>query len=205
MSGRERLKRPKPERTHPIRSWSTLFGIPSKAHDAAGGPAPATPSNDGAASLQDVLSRSVDLGYRVVDEYIRRGQQAAQRINDRSYGGDALTNDLQEISVRMAQYASDFATIWFEMLQTAAGSTGRKPTNLGFGISPTATTGTTDGAGGSPTPRPTPEEAQRSDCTRVKIEVVSSRATEVLVDLRPHATARPVVVHALRAVDPDKP
>ena len=204
MSDKERLKRPKPERTQPIRSWSTLFGIPSNAGGAAAGAAPATPSNDGAASLQDVLSRSVDLGYRVVDEYIRRGQQAAQRINDRSYGSDAITNDLQEISVRMAQYASDFTAIWFEMLQAAAGSAARQQTNLGFGISPTPPHHTTAGAAGSPTTAPT-DQAERAEHMRVKIEVVSSRATEVSLDLRPHAAARPVIVHALRAVDAEKP
>ena len=201
MSDKQRLKRPKPERTQPIRSWSTLFGVPSNSRDAASDPKPATGS-DGAASLQDVMGRSVDLGYRVVEEYIRRGQQAAQRVNDQSYGAQAMTNDFQEVSVRMAQYASDFATIWFEMLQTVMGGAARSPQNLGFGAWPIPTPAPTQRA---PTTAPTPPEGDISGHTRVKIEIMSSRPTEVSLDLRPQAAARPVIVHALRAVDPDKP
>src|SRR5262249_6551938 len=41
--------------------------------------------------------------------------------------------------------------------------------------------------------------------TRVRIEVRSAQPTEVAVDIRPEAANRSLIVHALRAVDPDKP
>jgi len=198
MSSKERVKRPKLERTDPIRVWSTLFGIPPSDGRTAGVKPGAAGRADGSASLQDVMSRSVELGYRVVDEYIRQGQQAAQRISERSYGPEVMTNDMQQFSVRMAQHASDLVGIWFEMVQLAAGSAFRPPSGFADGIWPSP-------AAASPTrarPSAAPEGA---DHTSVKIAVASVRPTEVSLDLRPHAAERPLVVHALRAVDPDKP
>src|SRR5436190_1754459 len=88
MSTRNRVTRPEPERTHPIRSWSTLFG-----------------AAEGDAGRTDVVSRSVDLA-------------------------------------------------------VPAG---------------------------------------------VRIEVASTRPVEVQLDLRPEAAGARLLIHALRAVDPDKP
>src|SRR5205823_14082767 len=69
---KERIKRPKLERTEPIRSWSALLGVPG----AGGGDGRAP----GSASLEGVVSRSVELGYRVVEDYLRQGQRVAAGI-----------------------------------------------------------------------------------------------------------------------------
>ena len=85
MSSDARIKRPTLERTQPIRQWSTLFeaaGSSASPSDPAQG---AEPRREGGSALGDVVSRSVDLGYRVVDEYLRRGQAAAKRVGERSY------------------------------------------------------------------------------------------------------------------------
>ena len=190
MSDQERIKRPKLDRTQPIRTWSTLFGAPA-----------ATGDTERPASLQDVVSRSVDLGYRVVDEYIRRGQKAAQGISNRSYGSDAVSKDMQELTGRMSQYASELATVWVDLLQLAVGNalSGAPPQGNGgrVGTPGAPATASTNGAANS--------ETLSSAPTRVKIEVASARFAEVSLDLRAGATTRPLVVHALRAVDPAKP
>ena len=84
MSTKDRVTRPEPERTHPVRSWSTLFGAPER---------------DG--GRDDVVSRSVDLAYRVVDEYVRQGQKTAQRLSERSYAPEAMARDVQDLTTRL--------------------------------------------------------------------------------------------------------
>jgi len=79
MALSRRVKRPPLERSRPIRSWSTLFGVPSvdaTVKSSASGPAQQT---DPPQSLNDVVSRSVSLGYQVVDEYIRQGHKAQKQ------------------------------------------------------------------------------------------------------------------------------
>jgi hypothetical protein len=157
----------------------------------------------GSGALNDVVSRSVDLGYRVIDEYVRQGQKAAQRFNDRSYGASTMTNDMQEIATRMAQYASDFTALWFEFMQAAAAGAGGWPMPPANGFK--ASTTASKGSQAPPATAPAPREGEGVELTRVRIAVTSPHPTEVSFDLRPHSAARRLVVHSLRAVDPDKP
>jgi hypothetical protein len=172
VSASDRLRRPPLERTQPIRAWSTIMG---------GGP------------LNAVVSRSVELGYRVIDDYIRQGQKAAQRFNDRSYGPEAFTGDVQDLGARMAQYTSDFVGLWLDFMQVVfPGALGGAPA---AGNGARATPATDD--------RPPRREAENR--TRVRIEVASTRPTEVSVDLRPDAVGRRLVVQGLHGVDPGTP
>ena len=201
MSSRERIRRPKLERTEPIRSWSTLFATSAEGAGTNAGEGSAPQPRGG--SLSDVVSRSVDLGYRVIDEYIRQGQKAARRFSDRSSGTGAMTNDLQEIATRMLQYSSDFAALWFEFVQMAAGSAARWPMPPvdGFGTSARP-------ANRSQTSPPRTSASTKSDTadlTRVRVAVTSPQPTEVSVDLRLQTSGHGLVVQSLRAVDPSKP
>jgi hypothetical protein len=169
----DRIRRPPIDRTEPIRAWSALFGS---------GP------------LNDAVTRSVELGYRVVDEYIRQGQKAAERFSARSFAPETMAGDMQDLSVRMMQYTSDVLGLWLEMMDFwVSGGLLRRQ-------------GNGDGAR-HPSPDATPRapEAPPPTAGRVRIELVSSRPAEVSVDLRPDATGRRLVVHALRALDPDGP
>jgi hypothetical protein len=157
----------------------------------------------GSGALNDVVSRSVDLGYRVIDEYIRQGQKAAQRFNDRSYGASAVTSDMQEIATRMAQYASDFTALWFEFMQVAAAGAGGWPMPPANESKASARAST--GPATPPATAPAPAEGDGVELTRVRIAVTSPHPTEVSLDLRPHIASRRLVVQSLRAVDPDKP
>jgi hypothetical protein len=201
MKSRERTRRPKPERTEPIRSWSTLFETPRASSTGSGSGAGI--GSGGQTSLSDVVSRSVDLGYQVIDEYIRQGQKAANRLGERSLSPQTMAADAQEMAARMAQYASGFAALWLEFFQLAASAS----------VAPFAGTNPFAGAAGGAAPRTppsTPHSGARPDpplreATRVRVEVAASRPVEVTFDLQPGAAARPLIVHVLRAVDPDKP
>jgi len=203
VSAGERITRPKLERTRPMRNWSTLFDGPAaETTQADSKPGPAARQAHGG-SLNDVVSRSVDLGYRVVDEYIRRGQQAARRISERSYDVQAITGDVQDLGVRTLQYASDFAALWLDLLQRAATDSAllRPQAAADSAKAPAASDGAREHSAPA-APGPATEHVQP---VRVKIEVAAAQPTEVTLDLRPDATDRQLIVHALRAVDPDKP
>jgi hypothetical protein len=191
---KERIRRPEPSRTQPFRNLSTLLGASSRRTSDANG-AEETTSDRRTGSLGEAVSRSVELGYRVVDEYIQQGQRAAQRMNDRSLGPETITRDVQDLTARMAQYASDFLGVWYEVLELATtGSAVRRTGRAEDDVERVA----------SPLP-PRPRRDAPAERTRVRIEVTSARPAEVSLDLVPDAPRRTLVVHALRAVDPDKP
>jgi hypothetical protein len=188
MAPTERVTRPRPARTAPIRQWSTLFGQADEDRAAREGVEPAA-GGDGASSLDEVLSRSVELGYRVVDDYMRQGQEAARRLRAGSYGAAALATDVQELVIRMARHASDFLEVGLELLDLAAGARG-KPAAAGSADAP---------------PSPGPDVAAAGQPARVRLAISSARETDVVIDLRPELMGGRLVVQALRAVDPTLP
>jgi len=175
MSTDDRIRRPALDRTEPIRAWSALLRGP-------GG------------SFNDVVARSVDLGYRVVDEYIRQGQQAAERFSGRGYAPETVTADVQELGARMAQYTSDFFGLWVEVMQAMlSGGTPRAAAAPHNGAAP-----------GAPAPHGAAPDGPRTSPPRVRVEIASLRPAEVVLDLRPEATGRRLVVPALRTLEPDR-
>ncbi len=198
MNPRERVKRPRLDRTRPVRSWSTLLGVSAPTdHPAAERGSQAQPG--------DVIARSVELGYRVVDDYIRQGRRAAERLGERSYGPEALTGDVQELGARMMRYASDFMGIWIQLMGVAmAGGPASRAAAPPPGPPPAAAE--TMGRDGRAAARDEAPSGKRApEHIRVRIEVASLWPTEVWLDLRPEAAHVPVVVHALRAIDPEIP
>ena len=152
--------------------------------------------------MNDVISRSVDLGYRIVDEYVRQGQMAAQRLNDRSYGPAAVGDDARELATRMAQYASDFTAIWVELMQAVATGASGWPMPQASEFTPSAR----DSKGSETSPATFASSGgDEANLTRVRVVVTSRHPTEVSLDLRPHLTARRLMVQSLREVDPSKP
>jgi hypothetical protein len=202
VSPDERLRRPKLERTQPIRSWSTLFEAPGPI---GGQLIPAVDGGQGPA-LGAVVSRSVELAYRVVDDYIRRGQQTAQRIGERSYDVQAVTSDLQDIAVRTFQFASDFATLWLDLLQRAAtDSAGFRPRPAPGGAAAPPPSPMASPPAASSSVAATPGETPRRSPVRMQVHVSTTQPTEVTLDLSPEVIGPRLVVPALRAVDPATP
>jgi hypothetical protein len=178
MSSDERIKRPRLDRMGPIRNWSRLLGVPPMD------PGRVADGQD-AAGLGDVVSRSVELGYRVVDEYIRQGQRAADRLSKGAYRPEDWAADARDLAQLMAQYASEFAGTWFELLQRASAAT-------------------TSESRPSPEKQPAPSSTPAPG-VRVRLSVDSTRPAQVLVELDPHATGGRLVVHALHASEAWKP
>ena len=193
MSSNKRVKRQPPPRTQPIRNWSAIFAGPGAA---AGGTEKESAAPAG--GMNDLVSKSVQLGYRVVDEYIRQGQRAAQRVGERSYDPQAMAGELQQMAAQMGRFASDFAALWFELVRVASpAAAGAFPAFPAVPEAPAAAPAKERGgpAGAAPT----------RDLGRVKVEVASARPAEVTLDLSPAADGCELSVEDLRAVDAKLP
>ena len=199
MSANDRIKRPPLDRLQAIRNWSTLFTGAVPSGDAAGSEAGA-PERSESAPLNDVIARSVDLGYRVVDEYVRQGQKAAQRLNQRSYGAQTMAGDVQDLAMRLTQYASDFVGVWLQLVQLAAAGASAAPKTAEPAVPDAPETRPGDAADA-----PAPSQSTGDQATRVRIAVRSAQPVDVTVDIRPESARRAVIVHALRSADPDAP
>lgn len=186
MSSNERIRRPPLERTQPIRNWSALFGPPSPGSPPPDGADP-TRGRQRGGGLGDVVSRSVELGYRVIDEYIRQGQKAARRLSEGAYGPERWAEDAQDLAQRMAQVASELVGTWFELLERANAGSAARPTPPAPGARPAQPT-TAAVPGGY-----------------VRLAIASAQPLEVLLELRPEAAGRRLVAHALRAPEAWKP
>jgi hypothetical protein len=123
-----RIRRPALARTAPRRNLTQLF-VPSSA-----GPAAAATGGATMDPWTDVVSRSVELGYRVIDDYVRHGEHAARTVGGTRFASDPLTppRDAADLALRMTQSFSDLATLWMGMMQMAV------PGNAPWGT-PTAT------------------------------------------------------------------
>jgi hypothetical protein len=188
VSANERVKRPPLSRAKPVRSWSTLLGASEST---------ARPSTDPG----DFISRSVELGYQVVDDYIRQGRKVAERLGERSLGPAALTPNVQELGTLMMQYASDFMGVWMQFMEIAMRGSAPPPAASAQPAAPQA-----EGGGDREAARDgASSDVRGPEGTRVRIEVASLWPTEVWLDLRPEAARASVVAHALRAADPDVP
>lgn len=192
----ERVRRPKIARTQPIRAWAALLGVP----DGSGynGRTP------GGASFESVVSRSVELGYRVVEDYLRQGQRVAERIVDRPSAASSMVQSPQELTTRMARYASDIVEIWVQMVELAASGGLLRGAPL-WSAGENGRAREPAPADREPSP-PVPGVGEPvSGAARVTVELASTQPAEVTLDLRPGAFALPLIVHSLRAGELDKP
>jgi len=193
----KRVKRPKLERDRPNREWSTLFGAAQAAR--TGMPAAEQPGKDrdGAA-----LSDTVELGYRVLDDYLRQGRQVAQSFGASGWNGGAAvpsagsSEEMQQMAQRVMQYGWDFAGLWFEMWNRAGGlNAGQMPMPPGWAPPRPAEPREPRPAADSAEPR---APAAQTESQTVSVSVDSALPTTTSVEVRPGPLGD-LVVHALRA------
>jgi hypothetical protein len=187
----ERRKRPSLDRTQPVRSWSAALGTPA-------GVAPAPDAQRSAEGkprprLEDAVARSVELGYRVVDDYIQQGQRAAQRLSEGKLSAEVLSSEVNDLGARIARYASDFFGAWVELLELAA---------VGSAVRQSAGNGTGDAAAPSV---PSPPPARRPANGGMRVAVTAGRPVEVALDFRAERVTGTLRAHELRSADATKP
>jgi hypothetical protein len=183
MSDRPRIHRPKLERHEPIRSWST------SAANASTEPEPARGNES---PVGDAIARSVDLAYRVVDDYLRQGERAA-----RGFGGRTapLGTAIPDLYARWARSMSDFAGTWLDLFGAGAGAfSEREPDRPA------------EPPGAEPATEPDPgREPVRSELPAVVVDVRAECRVSVELELRPGIQFRTLAVHDLREADSAKP
>jgi hypothetical protein len=199
----QRAKKPPLNRSKPIRSWSKAFGAGSaskaaKAPKSAKGPEAAKTSQTGNGPVAD----GVRLGYRVIDDYLKKGQEAAQTLG--GAGGETLkaaSTEVQRLTQRMFQYASDLASAWMELVQTmtATGLANEEASAKNGAPGPAARA-----EQAAPAEREAASDSSDLPCA-VSLEIESPLPTETTIDLRRRAIDRPVDVQALSSDDPAAP
>jgi len=185
MSDRERLHREDPVRTGPYRSWSTLVRPPAPGEGGRGPWTGERPAPGPSGDWSDVVSRGVELGYRVLEEQLQQGQRVAEQIATQSYGPSAMASATQEIGERLLRSSTDALALWFELLTTVFGR------GEAF--------------------RPFAPDARRAASTtglpksRISVEVASVRPARVTMDLEPGSAGRRLIVNELRAMNAGTP
>ena len=117
----ERAKKPELPRTEPIRSWSTIFGPNGAGAPLNAGEQPA------AGWATDSVRRGVELGYRVLDDYLRQGASAAGAFAAPPRTWAPSPDDLPRMTERMLQYTSDFTSLWFDAMRIMSNNGGAQP------------------------------------------------------------------------------
>jgi hypothetical protein len=186
---RQRAQKPSLKRDKPIRSWSKAFGGTSAGKTAR---APNTRVSDG-----------VRLGYQVIDDYLTKGQEAARTLG--GAGGETLkaaSTEVQRLTQRMFQYASDLASAWMELVQTMT-ATGLANQDAGDKADRPRAAARDKQAASAPARAEVSDPADQP-CA-VSLEIDSPLPTETTIELRRRAIEQPIEVQALVSDDPKAP
>ena len=158
-----RLRRDDPARTEPDRSFSGTFQ-------------PDTPGAD------DPVTRGVRMGYRLIEEQMRRGQQIAQDASARF--GTARGGDMRDLAERALRFYGDLYTdaalFWLDAAMTL--------------VAPV-----------DPSPQTSDLSASTASSVAVPLDVASSRPARVSLNLNPGARTANLQVLTMRTGDGVKP
>jgi len=191
----KRIRRPTPARTAPRRDWAPGLGAASRT--AAREEADAPPPGGARERIEATVSKSVELGYKVIDEYLQQGQHAAQRLNAGTLTAEAVATEAQDLGTRVARYASDFFGAWMELLELAAA--GRVA--QGEPRAPAAPPPPPSGSAPAP---PAAHPARATHASRLQVELATSRPVRLRLDLHADRIRGAMRAHALRSADPSR-
>ena len=197
MSSSARLKREPPRRSGPIRNMGMAF----------------RPAGAGEAE-PPVIDRAVATAYRVIDEYMQRGQKAADRYSHSAEVRGPMKNDTQDMATMAMQYWMSLAQMWFGAMapflpKGAPGMPGIPGMpNMPFvpGMPFTPDTGGSWDMGGPEPGVSWPSPRTTSERIALAVEVSSAQPAEVTVILHDPSATQRLVAQSLRAIgDEGKP
>lgn len=242
MSAPNRHKRPELERSEPIRNWSGMFGVrPRNGHRLeraeepgvaqSGAVAAAEPA--AAAAPSDPVAQGVDLGYRVIEQYLQQGQTFARAVAPGRGPGVPGVTEPQRFIEQLARSTYDLADTFLSFVSAAGAwpaaagrgtqaasaasavpkvgafqieSIGRAPAEGAPASSSerVVRAGNGAGAGGSAGSQVEPFFTEPS-APLITTDVASALRTEVTVELKPGSSMVRLSAHDLRAADPALP
>jgi hypothetical protein len=209
-----RVRRPDLPRSQPRRAFSGILGTreDSKPNDFTAGHAKPAASKPTAETAATGVARGVNAGYRVIEDYLRQGQEFARALWPGTAGGGGGTpSEPMNMTERLVRSASDLAGLFSEFLQTFSipgmlPPPGSQPIP-DFGIAEAGAAKTKHDSAqhsGKAAPRPTgaataPVAPEQNERVTVSIDVASRQRTEITVDLKAGPWTRTLQVHDLRS------
>lgn len=196
-----RLRRADPERTSPIRDWSTLYRSADSwgKNDSATPPLAVENANHDEAP-PDPVSHGVTLGYQVIEEHIRQGQRIAQQINNRAYNLKSTGSEARGLIEQLVRDATNMLSLWFNLMGSLtnhwdlARSSSRPGYNDRFSRDDT-------------TPRQNAPQVEEPILrgTTVSVEISAPGPTQVTLTLSPRAEQLFLATPGLHAMSTEKP
>jgi len=197
-SNNERLRRPDPARTGPIRNATTYFRDSRSWNDrTADSPREDTdrPAQDSPDTMDDVVTRGVKLGYKVIEDYLRQGQRSAERFREALQKGGSKEGKGEEAVEGLMRLYKDMTDLWVD----AIGVILKSPPFLSW------LNGAEQHNGAAAPSREREAWSINGAEGALAIEIVSKRRTQVTLDLRPHPQRYIPLVYALHAPNPKIP
>jgi hypothetical protein len=114
MKGSDRVSRPEPAQKGPDRRFPPLKDRPLGA--AAPRTGPTSSASTGGKTVEEVVAEVVRTGYEVVEENIRQGRQAAERLRLGTYQSGDIPDDMGMVVNRLVRLGMDLSTTWFQLV-----------------------------------------------------------------------------------------
>jgi len=196
----QRLRRDDPDRAAPNRSGSEH--IRRNAGPQNGGTGSSKhPNRPVSESLQEAISRMVHVGSDVIEEQIRAGQMAANRLRDGIANSQKLDTDINTLVESLVATTRDVGATWLDLVSIVIRSIGTKPQDPGKPgpkHPAPAPTVTQIGTSGSATTSSSITPADPAiPGVPPQIIVNGVRVRSVVLDLRPHSISFVPIVHQL--------
>jgi hypothetical protein len=115
MNQQYRYRRPEPTRTGPRRSFALTYD-----HLGSGSSwtrAPNAPGGGG--RIDGVIANAVELGYRVIEEQLQQGQQAARQLRQGSFNSQPIESDISTLIDSLSRVTKGAIDTWAELLGAA--------------------------------------------------------------------------------------
>lgn len=201
MDASHRLHREEPERTAPIRNWSTLYrAADSWNADTLASPAPTAEKAQQNGAPSDTVTHGVRLGYQVIEEHLQQGQHIARQINNRSYNMKSAGQGVSGLLERLVRDSTNILSLWFDLVNSLTGNPDLLR-QFSRDESPSHATPEQEPF----RQKPSPNAETTSPGTKVSVEISVQGRTQVILDLSPGAEQSFLATPGLHAMSAEKP